>query len=271
MFPGTRIITLKTRYRDSDLENAEEWHGWQPVIARLVPRVDYVFSSEAHVAALADVLGARLVPVDPGHIAVPITSAQIRENPLQNWRFLPAVVRPAYALRVSIAGAEGTGKSTLAAKLAARYETVWVPEYARIKAQALGRRLTAPEMQEAMRGQVAAEIAQARRCNRLLFRDNDCLSLEAWTHETFGTSPPWFEELVAIERADLTIVASIEPGRGNADGQGLQRRILSKLEQRSRPRMILTGDWETRDQQAFDAVDALLAKGSVLGGDFRLR
>lgn len=34
-------------------------------------------------------------------------------------------------LRVAILGAESTGKSTLAAALAARYRTLWVPEYLR--------------------------------------------------------------------------------------------------------------------------------------------
>jgi NadR type nicotinamide-nucleotide adenylyltransferase len=40
-------------------------------------------------------------------------------------------VNQARAHRIAILGAESTGKSTLAAALAARYQTVWVPEYLR--------------------------------------------------------------------------------------------------------------------------------------------
>ena len=42
-------------------------------------------------------------------------------------------------VRVAILGAESSGKSTLAAALAERYGTVWVPEYLREFVETQGR------------------------------------------------------------------------------------------------------------------------------------
>ena len=41
--------------------------------------------------------------------------------------------------RIAITGPESTGKSMLAEELAAHYETVWVPEYAREYLEILGK------------------------------------------------------------------------------------------------------------------------------------
>ena len=53
------------------------------------------------------------------------------------------MMQPTHPARVCILGAESTGKTTLAAALAARFETVWNPEYGRVYTRSGERRVPA--------------------------------------------------------------------------------------------------------------------------------
>src|SRR5262249_28115376 len=113
-------------------EHPDFWSIWKDSLLRVLPEPpDLVFASESYGARLAEILGARFVPVDLARSAVPISGTLIRSDPFKHWRFLPPCVRAHYALRVCVFGPKSTGKSTLARTLAERYETEWVPEYAR--------------------------------------------------------------------------------------------------------------------------------------------
>jgi NadR type nicotinamide-nucleotide adenylyltransferase len=115
-----------------DFGDPAVWALWIGAIRRVLPAgPDLVFSSEAYGDELARRLGARHVAVDRERRAVPVSATRIRAAPLANWEYLPPCVRPHYALRVAIVGAESTGKTTLARELAARRRTAWVPEFAR--------------------------------------------------------------------------------------------------------------------------------------------
>jgi len=59
--------------------------------------------------------------------------------------------------RISITGPESTGKSALAKELAAHFNTVWVPEYAREYLEKLGRRYEFEDIAIIAKGQLANE------------------------------------------------------------------------------------------------------------------
>jgi nicotinamide riboside kinase len=59
--------------------------------------------------------------------------------------------------KVAIIGPESTGKSTLSARLAAHYKTLWVPEYARQYLSAHGMKYTYDSLLDIAKGQVALE------------------------------------------------------------------------------------------------------------------
>src|SRR5471032_1406302 len=87
------------------------------------------------------------------------------------------------ALRVAILGTASSGKSTLAAALAARYRSVWVPEYLREFVDTQGRVPVAEDQFHIASTQVAREEAAlaaglqresedvSRIVNRLLFEE----------------------------------------------------------------------------------------------------
>lgn len=91
--------------------------------------IDCVFTSEAYGPELGRRLNARHVAVDPNRELVPISGSALRANPRANWEFLAPCVRRDLTLRVILVGAESTGKTTLARRLATG--APWVAEYGR--------------------------------------------------------------------------------------------------------------------------------------------
>jgi HTH-type transcriptional repressor of NAD biosynthesis genes len=98
-----------------------------------------VFTSEAYGDELARRLGARHVAMDPPRAAHPVSGTAVRADPVTHWSALAPCVRGHLAWRVVLVGAESTGKTTLAAAIAARLrarggafvDTAWVPEVGR--------------------------------------------------------------------------------------------------------------------------------------------
>ena len=77
-------------------------------------------------------------------------------------------MRPSFTKRVAILGPESVGKTTLAARLATAYQTVWVPEYGREYCETRpAMDLTLEDLECIGRGQLQLEDEQARHANRL--------------------------------------------------------------------------------------------------------
>lgn len=97
--------------------------------------------------------------------------------------------------RVAITGPESSGKSALAAALAARLLTTWVPEYAREYLLNLPdpAAYTLADLENIARGQLAAENEAAATLapSRPLFCDTDLLVILIWAEERFGRCPAW--------------------------------------------------------------------------------
>lgn len=93
-----------------------------------------------------------------------------------------------------ITGPESTGKSSLAQKLAAHYQTVWVPERARTYLEEIGRPYRESDLLEIAREQLALEDRLAREANRYLFCDTGMLVLKIWSEHAYKRCHPWILE-----------------------------------------------------------------------------
>ena len=97
--------------------------------------------------------------------------------------------------RIAITGPESSGKSALAAWLAGRWRTVWVPEYAREYLGALSNSAAygPADLEAIARGQLVAEARQAATlpAGAPLFCDTDLLVVLIWAEERFGRCPAW--------------------------------------------------------------------------------
>ena len=102
--------------------------------------------------------------------------------------------------RVCFHGAESTGKSVLAEKLAAELRLPWVPEYGREYAETFGTEFTLPDLLAIAEGHEARVRRLEGQGASLALLDTDPLMTAAWAEMLFGTVPP---QLLAYPKADL--------------------------------------------------------------------
>jgi HTH-type transcriptional regulator, transcriptional repressor of NAD biosynthesis genes len=160
------------------------------------PPVDAVFSGEPYGGELAARLGAKPVTVDPARALVPVSATRIRGDLAGRWDDLIAPARAGLATRVVVVGAESTGTSTIASRLAAHYRsrgggwarTQCVPEAGRDYTEAKWRRAR------------AAAIADGR--------PEPPLERLTWTHADFdavGAAQTRAEERAAADGSPLLV------------------------------------------------------------------
>jgi len=93
-------------------------------------------------------------------------------------------------IRVAVTGAESTGKSTLAERLAAHFGAPLGVEFARTYAERVGRRLTADDVALIARGQRDSEDDAIRRApGGLVILDTDLLSTMVYATYYYGSCP----------------------------------------------------------------------------------
>ena len=117
-------------------------------------------------------------------------------------------------LRVSLTGPESTGKSTLAAQLAAHYGTVFAPEFAREYLADSGPHYSPEDLEEISRGQLAAEAtavaAAEAQGQRVVFFDSDLLVIKIWFEHSFGSCPEWILQAIACQQYDLVLLMGVD-------------------------------------------------------------
>ena len=113
-------------------------------------------------------------------------------------------------IRVAVVGSECTGKTTLAAALAAHYETAWVPEFARQFVIDKGAAPDYEDVEAIARGQIALEDEKADEASRLLIEDTDLFSTVLYSRHYYGDCPQWIEAALEKRAADLYLLADID-------------------------------------------------------------
>ncbi len=113
-------------------------------------------------------------------------------------------------LRISLTGPESTGKSTLAARLAAHYGTSFAPEFAREYLAATGPQYTLADLEKIARGQLQAESAATAQARRVVFFDTDLLVIKIWAGHAFGTCPAWISHHLARYPYDLVLLLGVD-------------------------------------------------------------
>ncbi|GAB5552614.1 MAG: multifunctional transcriptional regulator/nicotinamide-nucleotide adenylyltransferase/ribosylnicotinamide kinase NadR [Saprospiraceae bacterium] len=131
-----KIEPVLLNYSEQELPNTSESSRsvskiWALKIAKILTKVDVIFSSEAYGNYLAEFLNCDHIPYEPERTSNSISATAIRANPYKHWNFISASAKPFFVKKICFYGTESTGKSTLTKKLAAYYKTTYVPEMAR--------------------------------------------------------------------------------------------------------------------------------------------
>ncbi|MFI5357935.1 MAG: AAA family ATPase [Opitutales bacterium] len=172
--------------------------------------------------------------------------------------------------RVAVFGAESTGKSTLAARLAEHFDEPWAPEFVREFWDLKQGRITAEDLGTIALGQMANEDRALGRARRVLFCDTELLTNVLWADLLFpGRCPAW-ERTEAELRCrnfglyllcDTDLPFQPDPQRCYPDPEGramCRRRWRETLTSRGLPMVEISGGRAERESRAIAAVEALL-------------
>lgn len=165
--------------------------------------------------------------------------------------------------RICLHGAESTGKSTLAPRLAARLGGLVVPEYGRAYAEANGTGFDEADLLAIFEGHVAATRAALAQRPLWLVSDTDPLMTQAWAVMLLGRRLPEIDAWDEV--ADLYLVPAMdlswEEDGTRLFGSDLARRqfmdvAIGELERRRLPWAWVEGEGDARLASALAAVEA---------------
>lgn len=238
---------------------------------------DIAFTSEHYGAAWAAEMGCAHRCIDLSRSTFPVRGVDIRHDLVSGWELLAPATKAGLCRRVVLNGAESTGKTTLAAALAARLETVWVPECGRTYWE--GRRYRRDQSWEAaefvriVEQQAALEDALARLSRCVLFADTDALASAVWAERYLGQLPDALLAMAACRAPDLTLICApdlrwVQDGTRESQGERLamHHRTIALCEQLGRRWTCIEGQGDQRLQQALTAVEPLFEFPTITDG-----
>lgn len=206
--PQVEIFYIPEPQPQHPHEQEDFWEIWRKCLLSLLPvKPDYVFASETYGFKLSEVMGAKFIPFDLKRENVPVSATMIRNNPLQHWDYLAEVVKPFYLKRICLFGPESTGKTTLSKELAAQFNTIAVPEYARLFIETK-KEVSFEDMEHIAKGQIALEDSLAPYAKKLLFCDTNPLATTIWSRWLFGECTEKVTQLARCRHYDLYLLTA---------------------------------------------------------------
>jgi nicotinamide riboside kinase len=165
--------------------------------------------------------------------------------------------------KVVVTGPESTGKTTLAARLASRFGTVWIPEYAREYVLGLGRHYTYNDIEHIAREQLHSEKQYISRANHFLFFDTWLIITKIWFRVKYDRHPGWIDDAVRESGIGLYLVCNTDiPWEADnvRENGGEMREILlamylDEINAFGIPCELVSGEGDARVQSAINHLD----------------
>ncbi|MFA6944519.1 MAG: ATP-binding protein [Pedobacter sp.] len=169
-------------------------------------------------------------------------------------------------IRIAIVGPESTGKSTISEQLAAHYNTVWVPEYARGYCEQLIADCTWEDEINMFRGQLELEEQMAALADRLLICDTTFITVKIWSDHMFGRTPQEVLDKLPRHNYDLYLLMDIDlpwqedPLRNFPHMREHFMEVWhNELKALDATYSLISGSEEERLQNAIQAIDSYLS------------
>jgi nicotinamide riboside kinase len=168
--------------------------------------------------------------------------------------------------RICITGTESTGKTELAAKLAAHYKTVLVPDYSRQYISRLDRKYNHTDVVSIAKGIMEEENKMLHLPHRIYFSDNDLLNIKIWLQYYKWHVPDWLDAEILKRKDNLHLLCDIDiewvpdDQRKNRDDRAaLFQRFINELSAIQANYKLISGSSEQRSENAIQAVDEFLS------------
>lgn len=108
--------------------------------------------------------------------------------------------------KIVIIGPESTGKSTLSSELAAHFNTVWCPEFAREYLLRRGTQYSFENLLEVAKGQWQLEQEYAGKVSGILFVDTDQYVMKVWCEYVFNRCHTWILNRIVDQTTALYLL-----------------------------------------------------------------
>jgi NadR type nicotinamide-nucleotide adenylyltransferase len=187
-------------------------------------------------------------------------------------------MKPIFSLKkIVVIGPESTGKSTLCGYLADYYNTLWCPEFAREYLLENGTAYTIDDLITIAKGQLDAVQKYTRALQsqidqtgivKPLIVDTDMYVMKVWAEYVFGTCPTFILDEINKQDYDLYLLCKpdipwvkdeLREYPDEKPRQELFQIYKDILINQQTPWVEISGGFETRNQKAVAAIDALLA------------
>ena len=163
---------------------------------RALGHYDRVFTSEPQYAEFARLLDAEHIIVDTERNSVPISGTEIRSDLYRYRGWIDPRVYSTLIRKVVFVGTESTGKSTLAERMAAEYDTLWVHEYGRELWEAQNLQGSFADHLRMAERQYERERRMSYHARRYLFCDTNPWTTLMWSLNTYGMADSRLHRLV---------------------------------------------------------------------------
>lgn len=189
------------------------WDMWkQMMIGFGITSDDIIVASERYGKKLADITGTQFFPYDIDRTVNSAKATPVREDPILHFDDIIPEFQHYLRMRITIFGAESTGKTTLSRELANTLDATWLFEYARPYLEETINEITPRSMAAIWQGQRALQ-EQAGDISKspYIIQDTDLFSTVGYWQfphwqSTIGACPEGLEQDALRLKSDLYIV-----------------------------------------------------------------
>src|ERR1700722_6048940 len=167
--------------------------------------------------------------------------------------------------KIVVTGPESTGKSTLCEQLAKKYNTIWVPEYAREYLLKLGRPYTYDDLLIIAKGQLEQEDRiTASSKSPMVFIDTDMYVMKVWCEYVFGKCHSFILDEIVKRKYDIYLLCNTDLPwvadelREYPDLESRERlyhMYKDLMVNQSTPWFDISGDYEERLEKAMSFIN----------------
>lgn len=189
------------------------WDMWRDMMNSFgITHEDIIVASERYGKKLASITGTKFFPYDIDRVITPVKATYIRNEPLEHFNDIIPEFQPYLRTRVTVFGAESTGKTTLSRQLAHELDATWLFEYARPYLEETTNEITPASMTAIWKGQRALQLqANDVTTSPFIIQDTDLFSTVGYWEfphwqTTIGSCPEGLVNDALHLRSDLYIV-----------------------------------------------------------------